>query len=67
MIWAVQNGYFDAVEVQDIVKATSNLRDFCETRGVKLMDTIRSEKAISEETENALKTLLDEWKIGFSA
>ena len=67
LIWAVQNGYFDSIEVADMVKATSSLREFFETRGVKLMDTIRSEKAISEETETNLKSTLDEWKSGFSA
>jgi hypothetical protein len=31
------------------------------------MDTIRAEKAISDESEAALKTSLEEWKAGFSA
>lgn len=67
LIWAVQNGHFDAIKVADMVKATSSLREFFETRGVKLMDTIRSEKAISDETETSLKSILDEWQAGFSA
>ena len=67
LIWAVQNGYFDTIKVANVVKATSSLREFFETRGVKLMGKIRSEKAISDEAETELKSLLDEWKAGFSA
>ena len=67
LIWAVQNGYFDTIEEDQIVRATTSLREFFETRGVKLMDTIRTEKAISEEVEASLESLLGEWQSGFSA
>ena len=67
LIWAVQNGYFDAIEVSKVVEATSNLREFLETRGAQLMDTIRSEKAISSDSEATLKSTLTEWSTGFTA
>ena len=67
LIYAVQNGFFDAIDVAKIVTATSSLREFLETRGAQVMDTIRAEKAISDATEAALKTSLDEWVAGFSA
>ena len=67
LIYAVQNGFFDAIEVAKIVEATSSLREFLETRGSKVMDGIRSDKAISDESEAALKSSLEEWKTGFSA
>lgn len=67
LIWAVQSGYFDKIDVAKIVDATSALRDFLETRGAKIMDTIRTEKAISDDSEAALKKSLEEWQAGFSA
>lgn len=67
LIYAVQNGFFDAIEVTKIVEATSSLREFLETRGSKVMDAIRGEKAISDESEAALKSSLEEWKTAFSA
>lgn len=67
LIWAVQNGFFDEIPVTKIVAATTSLREFLETRGAKIMDTIREEKAISDETEAKLKSSLEEWKAGFSA
>jgi F-type H+-transporting ATPase subunit alpha len=67
LIWAVQNGYFDSIEVSKIVAATSNLREFLETRGAQLMDTIRTEKAISSDSEDKLKSTLTEWSTAFTA
>ena len=67
LIYAVQNGFFDAIDVAKIVEATSSLREFLETRGSKVMDGIRSDKAISDESEAELKSSLEEWKTGFSA
>jgi len=67
LIWAVQNGYFDSIDTAKVVEATVSLREFFETRGAKTMDTIRSEKAISDDSEAALKSSLEEWKAGFTA
>jgi F-type H+-transporting ATPase subunit alpha len=65
LIWAVQNGFFDSIAVSKIVEATSNLREFLETRSSKIMDSIRSEKVISDESESALKASLEEWTASF--
>lgn len=67
LIWAVQNGFFDSIDVKKIVQATSGLREYLETRGVKLMDAIRSEKSLTEEIEADLKKSIQEWSDGFSA
>ena len=67
LIYAVQNGFFDEIEVTKIVEATSSLREFLETRGSKVMDAIRGDKAISDASEAALKSSLEEWKSAFSA
>ncbi|MDA0849260.1 MAG: F0F1 ATP synthase subunit alpha [Verrucomicrobia bacterium] len=66
LIYAVQNGYFDSIDVVDIVKATSSLREFLETIGASTMDQIRSEKQLSESIEEALNKLFSEWQTSFS-
>ena len=67
LIWAVQNGFYDAIDAKKVVEATTSLREFLETRGSKTMDTIRAEKALSESIEADLKKLLEEWAAGFNA
>lgn len=67
LIWAVQNGFFDAVEVKQIVAATTSLREFFETRGASIMDAVRSEKALTDAIESDLRASVEEWKTGFTA
>ncbi len=67
LIWAVQNGFYDSIEVKKMVEAAVSLRQFFETRGAKLMDQIRSEKKLTDEIEKGLKSSTEEWKAGFSA
>ena len=67
LIWAAQNGCLDKIDVQKGVRAQESVREFLETRGSKVMDKIRSEKAISDETDGELKKLFDEWQAGFTA
>ena len=61
LIWAIQNGFFDAIEVPEIVNASIKLRNFYETREKDLMKEIREEKAITDEIEEKLKKALKDW------
>ena len=67
LIWSVQNGYYDSIDVNQVVKATSSLREFFETRGSKTMDQIRSGKQLTEAIEGDLAQLLNEWQTAFNA
>ncbi len=66
LIWAVQNGYFDAIGVASVVSATSNLREFLESRGASVMDQVRSEKQLSDSIEESLSALIKEWETTFN-
>ena len=66
LIWAVQNGFYDSVEVKKVVEATGHLRQFLETRGAKLMDRIRTEKELTDAIEADLKRLIQEWQAEIS-
>ena len=50
-----------------IVQATTSLREFFETRGAKLMDTIRTEKQLNDTIEADLESAFEEWQAGFTA
>lgn len=67
LIWSVQNGHYDAINVDQVVKATMSLREFFETRGSATMDKIRTGKQLTEEIEEELSGLLKEWQAVFSA
>ncbi|WP_438480762.1 F0F1 ATP synthase subunit alpha [Oleiharenicola lentus] len=67
ILWALQKGYFDTVEVKNVVQASGSLRDYLTTRRDALLTNIRSKAALSPEIEADLKSALDEWKSTFSA
>jgi F-type H+-transporting ATPase subunit alpha len=67
LIWGAQNGFLDKVDTKKVVAATTSLREFFETRGAKLMGSIRAEKQLSEAIEADLKSAFEEWQVAFSA
>jgi F-type H+-transporting ATPase subunit alpha len=62
-IFAGVRGYLDKIDVRDITRFEVAMLDEIRSSGADILDAIRSEKDISEDTENKLKTFLD----GFAA
>lgn len=62
LIWAVQNDYFDDIEVEDIEEAAASLRENLETVATGVMSEIRKKEKLDEETEAELKKAIEAWK-----
>ncbi len=67
ILWTLQKGYFDSIDVKNVVGASNSLRDFLSTRKDALLTTIRTKAALAPEIEADLKTAADEWKATFAA
>ncbi len=67
ILWALQKGYYDSIEVKNIVTAANSLKDFLTTRKDALLVKIRTKAALDAELEGELKTACDEWKSTFAA
>jgi F-type H+-transporting ATPase subunit alpha len=62
ILWAVQNGYFDDVDV-DAVKQTQNaIVDYLNDSKADLVGQIATEGAVTDAVEAGLKAALDEFK-----
>ena len=59
IIFAGVNGYIDGVDTADVSRFEQAYIGEVRTRGADILEAIRSDKAISEETEGKLKSLLD--------
>ncbi len=66
-LWAMQKGYYDAVDLRRVNAAAVSLREFFATRKDALLTKIRNKAALDAELEAELKTAVDEWKATFSA
>ncbi|HZL45033.1 MAG TPA: F0F1 ATP synthase subunit alpha [Opitutaceae bacterium] len=62
VLWAMQNNYFDAVEVKKIVDAANHLKEFFNTRKRPLLDALRQKAAIDDTLTAELKKAAEEWK-----
>ena len=65
LIYAATKGYLDSVSEKKVLKYDKQFRHFLKTQCVELLDTIRKEQKITEETEEQLKKILQEFKAVF--
>src|SRR5690606_32212318 len=66
VLWGIQNGFFDGVDVKKIVDANASVREFFTTRKTSILDSIRTKQAVTDEIAAELKKAFEEWKIAFS-
>src|ERR1044071_9413823 len=62
VMWAMQNGYLDAVPVDRVKEYQLKLQDWLQTRKEGLLGTIREKKELDKDLESQLKAALDEFK-----
>ena len=62
ILWAVQNGYFDDVDVEEVKNTQASIATFLEDRKADLLSKIFTEGQVNDEVKDALKTALDEYK-----
>ena len=62
VLWAMQNGYLDAVPVDKVKEFQTKLQDYLRTRKESLLNTIIAKKALDKDLETDLKAALDEFK-----
>ena len=66
VIFAGVRGYLDGIDTGDVTRFERQYLDVLRDRGADLLATIRTEKALSEETEGRLKALLDDFTPSFA-
>ncbi|WP_296084820.1 F0F1 ATP synthase subunit alpha, partial [uncultured Agrobacterium sp.] len=66
VIFAGVNGYLDKVAVNQVGKFEQGLLSYLRSEGKAILDTIRTEKAISDDTKGKLKAALDNFAKSFS-
>jgi F-type H+-transporting ATPase subunit alpha len=63
VIWAMQNGYLDAVPVERVKEYQVKLQDWLQTRKGGLLGAILQKKELDKDLESQLKAALDEFKM----
>ncbi len=66
VIFAGVNGYLDKVAVSDVGKFEQGLLSYLRSEGKGILDTIRAEKQLSDDTRAKLKAALDSYSKSFA-
>ena len=61
-LFAVNNGYFDDIDVKKALAAERSMRDYLKGKYAALLDRMQDKKDLSVEDEKALKDAIVDWK-----
>ncbi len=62
VLWAVQNGYFDDVDVEEVKNSQASIATFLQDRKADLLVQITTAGQVNDEVKANLKAALDEYK-----
>ena len=66
VLFAMQKGFFDPVDVKKVVAAATSLKEFFTARKDALLTEIRTKAALDKDLEAKLQAAADEWKSTFN-
>jgi F-type H+-transporting ATPase subunit alpha len=61
-LFAVNNGYFDDIDVKKALAAEKSMRDYIKTKYASLAKGMEEKKDLSAEDEKSLKSAIEDWK-----
>src|ERR1700678_2272332 len=67
VLFAMQKGFFEPVEIKKVVEAAASLKSFFTTRKDALLTEIRTKAALDKDLEDKLQAACEEWKSSYSA
>jgi F-type H+/Na+-transporting ATPase subunit alpha len=61
-LFAVNNGYFDDIEVKKALAAERSLKDYLKSKYAELVNRLEEKKDMSADDEKAMKSAIEDWK-----
>ena len=61
-LFAVNNGYFDDIDVRKALSAEKSMRDYIKGKSADLVTRVEDSKDLAKDDEDALHQLMKEWK-----
>jgi F-type H+-transporting ATPase subunit alpha len=61
-LFAVNNGYFDDVDVKKALAAEKSMRDYIKSKYASLANTMEDKKDLAGDDEKALHDAIKDWK-----
>ena len=61
-LFAVNNGYFDSIDVKKALSAEKSMRDYLKSKYAAIVKNMEDKKDLSADEEKALKAAIEDWK-----
>ena len=61
-LYAVNNGFFDDIDVKKALAAEKSMRDYVQGKYADLVGRMEDKKDLSADDEKALKAAVEDWK-----
>jgi F-type H+-transporting ATPase subunit alpha len=61
-LFAVNNGYFDSVDVKKALAAEKSMREYLKSKYASIVKNMEDKKDLSADEEKALKAAIEDWK-----
>ena len=62
IMWAMQNDFFDSIEVSKITESVESLKDYLATQAAEICDEIYLSGKLEKENEDKLRSAMEDWK-----
>ncbi|PTX98620.1 F0F1 ATP synthase subunit alpha [Opitutus sp. ER46] len=67
VLFAMQRGFFETIDIKKVVAAAAALKEFFITRKDALLAEVRTKAALDKDLEAKLQSACEEWKAGYTA
>jgi F0F1-type ATP synthase alpha subunit len=61
-MWAMQNDFFDSIEVSKITESVESLKDYLATQASEICEEIYQSGKLEKENEDKLRSAMEDWK-----
>ena len=62
IMWAIQNDFFDSIEVSKITESVESLKDYLATQASEICEEIYRSGKLEKENEDKLRSSMEDWK-----
>jgi F-type H+-transporting ATPase subunit alpha len=62
IMWAIQNDFFDSIEVSKITESVESLKDYLATQASEICEEIYRSGKLEKENEDKLRSAMEDWK-----
>jgi F-type H+-transporting ATPase subunit alpha len=62
ILWTINHGFFDDIPLKNVLEASTQMLNHCQTTSADVLDLIISKKELTDELNHRLEKAISSWK-----